>query len=67
MSKLAKIVSWTGWSKDDWKDIFFKPISWTGWSKSDWKEFFVEGSKCLGTCSFGIAALYLLFCSGLAV
>lgn len=67
MSKLAKLISWTGWSKDDWKNLLLRPITWTGWSKNDWKEFFIEGSKCLGTSALGVTALYLVFCSGLAV
>lgn len=41
MTKILCLISWTGWTVEDWKSFLWKftPIYWmakTGWSKDDW-------------------------------
>lgn len=67
MDKLAKIVSWTGWAKSDYFEVIMRPLSWTGWTKEEWKECVADYAKGLGAGAMLLGALYLLFCSGLAV
>lgn len=67
MDKLAKLISWTGWAKDDYAELALRPLSWTGWTKDEWKECAIDYAQGLGAGALLLGALYLLFCSGLAV
>lgn len=67
MGMLAKLISWTGWAKEDYAELALRPLSWTGWTKEEWKECVADYAKGLGAGAMLLGALYLLFCSGLAV
>ena len=72
MENLLFFISWTGWTKEDWKEFLYKftPFYWmskTGWTEEEWME-------CISDCGKGfvlglllLLALYLVFSSGLAV
>lgn len=64
---LSSIISWTGWTKEDYAELALSPLSWTGWTKEEWKECAVDYIQGLGLGILLVGALYLLFCSGLAV
>ena len=71
-AKLLFFISWTGWTKEDWKEFLYKftPFYWmskTGWTKEEWRECISDYAKGLGLGALLLGALYLFFTSGLAV
>lgn len=72
MNSIMKLISWTGWTKQDWIDFLYifspvKLISWTGWTKEDWIECVVE--VMTGFCAAALFFFIVLafFVAGLAV
>lgn len=68
MNTLIKLISWTGWTKEDWKNFLyiFTPMnlmSKTGWTWEEWKDTF-KGAGCSFVL---IMSLYAVFCSGLGM
>lgn len=61
-AKLAKFISWTGWTKEDWVAFLYiltpmNLMSKTGWTKEQWVEASKDAAKFLGSCAFVLLIL----------
>lgn len=66
MQRLLVLISWTGWSIDDWRSFLYKltPLYWmskTGWTKEDWIFETKELVKALGVTGLFWIGLCVIF------
>lgn len=69
MNALMKLISWTGWTKEDWGNFFyiFTPkhfMSLTGWTEDEWYSF-GKGAVWM-TCILAFIYVIFLVCTAVA-
>lgn len=63
---LLSIISWTGWTKEDWREFLsrFNPknlFTWTGWSEEDWFDLTMSWHKVILGGLIGGVILSVMF------